>query len=891
MQPVVPWMAASSGGPAGDSPRRRATSPSLVWASPSPRKALDRPTCSSSSSCSGTPATSLSVPGALAGHSTSVLSMTVTPLKERSPSTDTFTPTLARGSSKTGTSYQPLVSAAASAAAASAVGNAGSGLRQRSPTTSVGTAATASAAVGQSPSRLSSGPSWQSSSAGVPDAWRGLVARSPSPQATPAATQVQRLPLQIVRRLSPVGGVASGLSTAVERRPSDLSPSRMLESQGSQRSLGFVRAPVLPTTLRSSQATTAAARVASPRPAAAVGSGMTTAQASSGSYASGGQLQQPVMAVSHMYQSGVQLPLFSSQPVLSARGQLSPGRCLSSPQHALNPVAVATTSPRCRREASSPRLAVQLSPMPSLAAPGFAFGSFLPPAPLTERRASPARTMTVTPRVADSMPVTARSAGPMEAMSLQRQQDLLQVESLLETVQAALQGARDIVDATTEFQQSGGASQSSATQETVAPSEPGPPLQLSQSRSHSRRSSLADGSCTVMPPSSTKLRGRQSPGGRSTFSSDQGSCPPRWRSFTVAQGTTSTLAAAATGACAGGGAVASDMPLLSARGQAMPRGFTLQESEKDDQLLGSNVTQLPMSELASLQEGAQQINDPEFNKRLGRIQTKLLELTEEVYEVQNVAKAYRETGQRFPEGDASACKQSSTSSTRGSHSTEGLHTPSRTPRIVERTEPLTVASDVTPSASSSQPETTAELAGAGDRRCSLPEALDCGVPAAVSPGSGALRVTIRQQNNSNPGSSSLQSKFSPVPEEEETMPRWGCDASLVVEPSSPKAIHWQQQQQHQDQEEAKECSERAAVPGDVVMSRGRQQVMAHTANSGDDAWRLKDGERGVVVEVDKDGDFRLLNPSGEESGWLYCKHFVYAPASAASSGLVNAPAA
>merc|ERR1712070_81830 len=41
------------------------------------------------------------------------------------------------------------------------------------------------------------------------------------------------------------------------------------------------------------------------------------------------------------------------------------------------------------------------------------------------------------------------------------------------------------------------------------------------------------------------------------------------------------------------------------------------------------------------------------------------------------------------------------------------------------------------------------------------------------------------------------------------------------------------------------------------------------------AWRLAYGEVAEVVEADEDGDFRLKNPSGQESDFIHRQHFGY----------------
>ncbi len=54
--------------------------------------------------------------------------------------------------------------------------------------------------------------------------------------------------------------------------------------------------------------------------------------------------------------------------------------------------------------------------------------------------------------------------------------------------------------------------------------------------------------------------------------------------------------------------------------------------------------------------------------------------------------------------------------------------------------------------------------------------------------------------------------------------------------------------------------------GDAVKSLTAQKI---------DEWELQPGEVAIVVEVDKDGDFKLKNPSGTVSGWAFRKKFAY----------------
>jgi hypothetical protein len=72
----------------------------------------------------------------------------------------------------------------------------------------------------------------------------------------------------------------------------------------------------------------------------------------------------------------------------------------------------------------------------------------------------------------------------------------------------------------------------------------------------------------------------------------------------------------------------------------------------------------------------------------------------------------------------------------------------------------------------------------------------------------------------------------------------------------------------------KSCSSRLPVRGDLVQHKDRKVALKdRDGNIG--AWKLEHGEVAEVVEVDKDGDFRLRSPAGVVSGFAIAKDFVY----------------
>jgi hypothetical protein len=72
--------------------------------------------------------------------------------------------------------------------------------------------------------------------------------------------------------------------------------------------------------------------------------------------------------------------------------------------------------------------------------------------------------------------------------------------------------------------------------------------------------------------------------------------------------------------------------------------------------------------------------------------------------------------------------------------------------------------------------------------------------------------------------------------------------------------------------EATPCTDRMPVVGDHVIKLDGRTLWS-TVDASDDVWTLKAREVAIVAEVDDEGDFRLRNPLGLESGWIlrsYC---------------------
>jgi len=71
------------------------------------------------------------------------------------------------------------------------------------------------------------------------------------------------------------------------------------------------------------------------------------------------------------------------------------------------------------------------------------------------------------------------------------------------------------------------------------------------------------------------------------------------------------------------------------------------------------------------------------------------------------------------------------------------------------------------------------------------------------------------------------------------------------------------------------CHSRPAVVGDLVFSKFGRKTGRDVAGQ-EHSWSLPPGEYATIVDVDEDGDFRLSNAGGVESGFLLRAEFVYA---------------
>lgn len=63
--------------------------------------------------------------------------------------------------------------------------------------------------------------------------------------------------------------------------------------------------------------------------------------------------------------------------------------------------------------------------------------------------------------------------------------------------------------------------------------------------------------------------------------------------------------------------------------------------------------------------------------------------------------------------------------------------------------------------------------------------------------------------------------------------------------------------------------------GDRVRRLSQVETTLHDADGNENAWNLLPEEVAVVVEVDKDGDVRLCNPTGLESGFTFRRDYGY----------------
>mmetsp|Transcript_74386 Transcript_74386/g.162687 ORF Transcript_74386/g.162687 Transcript_74386/m.162687 type:complete len:349 (+) Transcript_74386:128-1174(+) len=72
----------------------------------------------------------------------------------------------------------------------------------------------------------------------------------------------------------------------------------------------------------------------------------------------------------------------------------------------------------------------------------------------------------------------------------------------------------------------------------------------------------------------------------------------------------------------------------------------------------------------------------------------------------------------------------------------------------------------------------------------------------------------------------------------------------------------------------KPCTSRMPVLGDQVVSTGGKRT-GHDTHGTPKAWVLMPWQSAKVIEVDSDGDFRLVNDSGTESGFMFRREFAY----------------
>jgi hypothetical protein len=71
------------------------------------------------------------------------------------------------------------------------------------------------------------------------------------------------------------------------------------------------------------------------------------------------------------------------------------------------------------------------------------------------------------------------------------------------------------------------------------------------------------------------------------------------------------------------------------------------------------------------------------------------------------------------------------------------------------------------------------------------------------------------------------------------------------------------------------CVRRLPLKGDPVRRLGNTLAQERNSDGVIDAWFLQPDEVAIVVDIDQDNDFKLQNPSGEVSGWLFRSGFVY----------------
>jgi len=71
------------------------------------------------------------------------------------------------------------------------------------------------------------------------------------------------------------------------------------------------------------------------------------------------------------------------------------------------------------------------------------------------------------------------------------------------------------------------------------------------------------------------------------------------------------------------------------------------------------------------------------------------------------------------------------------------------------------------------------------------------------------------------------------------------------------------------------CVSREPQKGDAVRSLDGGVAQERNEEGVKDAWELQPDEIALVIDVDKDQDFKLKNPSGDVSGWVFRKFYAY----------------
>jgi GTP-binding protein EngB required for normal cell division len=86
--------------------------------------------------------------------------------------------------------------------------------------------------------------------------------------------------------------------------------------------------------------------------------------------------------------------------------------------------------------------------------------------------------------------------------------------------------------------------------------------------------------------------------------------------------------------------------------------------------------------------------------------------------------------------------------------------------------------------------------------------------------------------------------------------------------------------------ESKSCTLRVPEKCDTVQSSDADCIRTATAADGTKkAWKLEPGQDAVVMDVDDDGDFKLMNPAGVVSDWVYRSPYKYVGKVKAPPGL------